>query len=91
MRCLWTILSTLVSLASAQAFTCDDVRALSQEQRAYYIKIYNITPAQQNLIRRVCSGSRLCENADAFFQSRIFASGFEIDNPEMLSAFVVAA
>ena len=59
MRVLWTIVATLSGLASAQAFTCDDVRALSQEQRAYYIKTYNITPAQQNVIRRVCSGSRV--------------------------------
>jgi hypothetical protein len=34
MRVLWTIVATLSGLASAQAFTCDDVRALSQEQRA---------------------------------------------------------
>ena len=59
MRVLWTIVATLSGLASAQAFTCDDVRALSQEQRAYYIKTYNITPAQQNVIRRVCSGSKV--------------------------------
>ena len=37
MRWLWTILAILASVASAEAFTCDDVRALSPEQQAYYI------------------------------------------------------
>jgi hypothetical protein len=32
-------------------FTRDDVRALSPDQQAYYIKVYNITPAQQDHIR----------------------------------------
>jgi hypothetical protein len=39
---------------SAHAFTCDDVRALSLGQRAYYIKVLSITPAQQERIRREC-------------------------------------
>jgi hypothetical protein len=41
---------------SAHAFTCSDVRALSAEQRAYYIKVFNITPAQQDRIRHACTG-----------------------------------
>jgi hypothetical protein len=42
-------------ILSAQAFTCENVRALSLEQRAYYIKVLSITPAQQERIRRECS------------------------------------
>ena len=42
----------------AQAFTCADVRALSREQQAYYIKAYNIDPAQQRRIRLACYGAR---------------------------------
>ena len=45
-------------MASAQAFTCADVRALSAEQRAYYIKVFNITPEQQEQIREACSGGK---------------------------------
>jgi hypothetical protein len=41
-------------MASAQAYTCTDVRALSAEQQAYYIKAFNITPAQQERIRQAC-------------------------------------
>jgi hypothetical protein len=52
----WVILSTLGGIASAQAYTCADVRALSAEQQAYYIKVYNITPAQQERIRHACDG-----------------------------------
>ena len=48
----------LTGVASAEAFTCDDVRALSPEQQAYYIRVFNITPAQQDHIRRLCYGSR---------------------------------
>lgn len=58
MRWLWTMVGTLVSVASAQAFTCDDVRALSPDQQAYYIRVYNITPAQQDQIRQRCYGSK---------------------------------
>ena len=58
MKWLWTVLLTLAGVASAQAFTCEDVRALSAEQRAYYIRVYNITPAQQDRIRQACYGSK---------------------------------
>jgi hypothetical protein len=58
MRWLWTILAMLASVASAEAVTCDDVRALSPEQQAYYIRVFNITPAQQDQIRWLCYGSR---------------------------------
>jgi hypothetical protein len=58
MRWPWTILAMLAGVASAEAFTCDDVRALSPEQQAYYIGVFNITPAQQDHIRRLCYGSR---------------------------------
>jgi hypothetical protein len=54
-----TILFALCSVASAQAYSCNDVRALSAEQRAYYIKVFNITPAQQDRIRQNCYGSRV--------------------------------
>ena len=43
---------------SAQAFTCADVRALSREQQAYYVKAYNIDPAQERRIRLACYGAR---------------------------------
>ena len=46
------------STGSAQAFTCADVRALSREQQAYYIKAYNIDAAQQRRIRFACYGPR---------------------------------
>ncbi len=46
------------SSGSAQAFTCADVRALSREQQAYYIKAYNISPARQHRIRLACYGAR---------------------------------
>jgi hypothetical protein len=58
------LLATLVgstsvgSTGSAQAFTCADVRALNHEQQAYYIKAYNIGPAEQRRIRRACYGAR---------------------------------
>jgi hypothetical protein len=47
MKCLWAALWTSFGIVSAQAFTCADVRTLSLEQQAYYIKVFNITPAQQ--------------------------------------------
>jgi hypothetical protein len=45
------------SILSASAYTCADVRALSQEKQAYYIRVLNITPVQQERIRRECYGS----------------------------------
>jgi hypothetical protein len=59
MKWLWAALSTLTGIVSAQAFTCADVRALSSEQRAYYIKVYNISSAQQERIRRECYGAKV--------------------------------
>ena len=50
--------SAVGSTKSAQAFTCADVRALSYEQQAYYIKAYNISPAEQRRIRLACYGAR---------------------------------
>jgi hypothetical protein len=50
--------SSVWTTGPAQAFTCADVRALSHEQQAYYIKAYNITPAEQRRIRVACYGSR---------------------------------
>jgi hypothetical protein len=49
--------SAVCSSGPAQAFTCADVRALSHEQQAYYIRAYNITPAQQRRIRFACYGA----------------------------------
>jgi hypothetical protein len=50
--------SAVGSTGPVQAFTCVDVRALSREQQAYYIKAYNIDPAQQRRIRLACYGAR---------------------------------
>jgi hypothetical protein len=50
--------SGVYSAGPAQAFTCADVRALSREQQAYYVRAYNITPAQQHRIRLACYGAR---------------------------------
>jgi hypothetical protein len=50
--------SAVCSTGSAQAFTCADVRALSRDQQAYYIKAYNITPTEQRRIRFACYGAR---------------------------------
>jgi hypothetical protein len=49
--------SAVCTTGPAQAFTCADVRALSREQQAYYIRAYNITPAQQRRIRLACYGA----------------------------------
>jgi hypothetical protein len=58
MRWMWAVVVTLSGMASAQAFTCADVRALSAAQQAYYIKVLDITPAQQEQIRHACYGGR---------------------------------
>jgi hypothetical protein len=57
MKWIYAVFATASFIGPAQSFTCQDVRALSQEQRAYYVKVYNITPAQQDRIRRACSRS----------------------------------
>jgi hypothetical protein len=54
MKWLWAALLTLSGVVSANAYTCADVRSLSAAQQAYYIKVYSITPAQQELIRHAC-------------------------------------
>ena len=58
MKWLLAALLTTSVILSAQAFTCEDVRALSLEQRAYYIRVYSITVAEQERIRHECSGPR---------------------------------
>jgi hypothetical protein len=58
MKWLWTTSLILAGVVSAQAYTCADVRALSREQQVYYIKVFNITPAQQERIRQACYGPR---------------------------------
>jgi hypothetical protein len=58
MKWLWAVVLTLAGMASAQAYTCADVRALSAEQQAYYIKVFNITPEQQDRIRQACLGPK---------------------------------
>ena len=58
MKWLWAALWTSFCIVSAQGFTCADVRTLSLEQQAYYIKVFNITPAQQELIRRECNAPK---------------------------------
>ena len=49
----------LAGVVSVQAYTCADVRGLSRAQQAYYIKLYNITPEQQERIRQACYGRGL--------------------------------
>jgi hypothetical protein len=61
MKWFWAISITLAGLVSAQAYTCADVRALSLEQRAYYIKVFKITTAQQERIRRACNARSVRE------------------------------
>ena len=56
MKVFLAILLTTISIGSAQAYTCDDVRALTPGQQAYYIRVYNITPSQQERIRHACYG-----------------------------------
>jgi len=58
---LVTSLGILTSsgIVSAQAYTCEDVRGLSLEQRAYYIRVFNITWSQQERIRHACYGSSI--------------------------------
>ena len=58
MKWLWVALLTSAGIVSVQAYTCTDVRALSQEKQAYYIKVLNITPVQQERIRRECYGAK---------------------------------
>jgi hypothetical protein len=58
MKWLTGIALIFASVVSAEAYTCADVRALSAEQQAYYIKVFNITPAQQDRIRQACYGGR---------------------------------
>ena len=58
MKWIWVALLTSSGIASAQAYTCADVRALTSEQQAYYIKVFNITPAQQERIRHACYGTK---------------------------------
>jgi len=55
---LCAALLTSTGIVSAQAYTCADVRALSPEQQAYYIRVLNITPDQQERIRRECYGPK---------------------------------
>jgi hypothetical protein len=54
MKWLWVVALVLSGVVPARAFTCEDVRALSRAQQAYYIRAYSITPAQQARIRRAC-------------------------------------
>jgi hypothetical protein len=58
MRSMLAAMVIVSGAASAQAYTCADVRALSTEQQAYYIKVFNITPEQQDRIRKACNGTK---------------------------------
>jgi hypothetical protein len=58
MKWLGVLFFCLTGVVSAEAFTCDQVRSLSSEQRAYYIRVYSITPAQQDRIRQECYGPK---------------------------------
>jgi hypothetical protein len=56
---LWVVVLVLSGVVPARAFTCEDVRALSRAQQAYYVKAYNITPEQQQRIRHACYRHRV--------------------------------
>ena len=59
MKWAWVFcFGVFLSIGSAQAFTCADVRALSTEQQAYYVKLFNITAVQQARIRAACYGRK---------------------------------
>jgi hypothetical protein len=58
MKWLGVLFFCLTGVVSAAAFTCDQVRSLSSEQRAYYIRVYSVTPAQQDRIRQECYGPK---------------------------------
>ena len=58
MKLLSAIALTLIGVGSAQAYTCADVRALSAEQQAYYVRVFHISTAQQERIRQACYGSK---------------------------------
>jgi hypothetical protein len=58
MKWLGVLFFCFTGAVSAEAFTCDQVRSLSSEQRAYYIRVYSITPAQQDRIRQECYGPK---------------------------------
>jgi hypothetical protein len=58
MRWMFAAIVIVSGAASAQAYTCAEVRALSAEQQAYYIKVFNITPEQQARIRQACYGTK---------------------------------
>jgi hypothetical protein len=58
MRWLGATALMLAGMASAQAYTCADVRALTSEQQAYYIKVYNISLELQDRIRQACYGPK---------------------------------
>ena len=63
MKWLSAVLFMSLGVVSSQAYTCDDVRSLSSEQKAYYIRVFNITSAQQERIRHACSEPRLRRTA----------------------------
>jgi hypothetical protein len=58
MRWLGAVALLLAGMASAQAYTCADVRALTPEQQAYYVKVYNISAELQDRIRQACYGTK---------------------------------
>ena len=74
MKWLLAVLFMSLGVVSSQAYTCDDVRSLSSEQKAYYIRVFNITSAQQERIRHACSEPRL-RRAAAPWKSRRLVSG----------------
>jgi hypothetical protein len=56
MKWLGVLFFCLSGVVSAEAFTCDQVRP--QLGTASIIRVYSITPAQQDRIRRECYGSK---------------------------------
>lgn len=75
----WILVALLISsgIVSAQAYTCADVRALTSEQQAYYIKVFNITPAQQERIRHACYGTKVHHGTSVTVEASSGRSGHD--------------
>ena len=80
MKWIGVILLILSGIVSAQAYTCADVRALTSEQQAYYIRVFNITPAQQERIRHACYGTKTHHGTSVSVEASTGRSGYEERN-----------
>jgi len=77
MKWMLVALLSCSGIFSAQAYTCADVRALTPEQQAYYIKVFNITPAQQERIRHACYGTKSRHGTSVTAEASTGRSGYE--------------